>query len=312
MSAQPRKGRQRRRPVPLPEGTRVRLRAPAAGVRLTSDLGTVVGPDEQDGDLGYYVIRLDAPAEYDHGGPTTETLREIVELADNVDVVAAPQSAATAEPSLSPDHARALRGAQEAIRRMSYPGGVLDALPKAQVPSMAEYAFPRVVGPSVADLMLSISGRTVLIEAKTFSDAVALSPASAAAIHSLSEQLRRMSQPLSTMAGFELSSYSVLTGLADSFASVQSTVITDALKGMSQSVAAYLEVRPRLPPPITEQFESFTRGLFERRVQELFDMSGDEFIRRWEEGEIETDEAKPETAEIIVLATMIPIVKKAA
>jgi hypothetical protein len=78
---------------PLAAGTRVRLRAPAAGLHLTSDLGTVVGPDQYDGDLGYYVIHLDSPAHYDHGGDAPETLHEIVELDENLDIVdAAPVS----------------------------------------------------------------------------------------------------------------------------------------------------------------------------------------------------------------------------
>jgi hypothetical protein len=48
----------------LHEGTRVRLRAPGWGLTLRADTGVVVRESQDD---GYYVIRLDAPALYDHG-----------------------------------------------------------------------------------------------------------------------------------------------------------------------------------------------------------------------------------------------------
>ena len=68
----------------LHEGMRVRLRAPTWGLTLRSDLGTVVRPAEADGE---YVIRLDAPALYDHGTGPPEELTELVEASDNVDVI---------------------------------------------------------------------------------------------------------------------------------------------------------------------------------------------------------------------------------
>jgi hypothetical protein len=69
---------------PLQPGTRVRLVAPTAGLTLTVDTGTVVRPDEY-GD--YYVVRLDAPAQYDHGIGPVETLEEVCELIDNLEVL---------------------------------------------------------------------------------------------------------------------------------------------------------------------------------------------------------------------------------
>jgi hypothetical protein len=107
VSAQPQKRTVHRKRPNLSEGTRVRLVAPAFGVRLQSDLGTVVGPDEHDGDLGYYVVRLDAPAQYHHGGSARETLREIVELADNMEVVAVPRAAPSASSSITCAQAQA-------------------------------------------------------------------------------------------------------------------------------------------------------------------------------------------------------------
>ncbi len=68
----------------LHEGARVRLRAPTWGLTLRSDIGTVVRPAEDDGD---YVIRLDAPALYDHGTGPPQEMQEIVEASDNVDVL---------------------------------------------------------------------------------------------------------------------------------------------------------------------------------------------------------------------------------
>ena len=69
----------------LEAGMRVRLRAPTWGLRLRSDTGRVVGPGDAD---GYYVIRLDQPALYDHGTGEPEKLREIVEASDNFDILA--------------------------------------------------------------------------------------------------------------------------------------------------------------------------------------------------------------------------------
>ena len=68
----------------LHKGTRVRLRAPTWGLTLRSDIGTVVGPDEDD---GYYVVRLDQPALYDHGTGQLEELTEVVEASDNLDIL---------------------------------------------------------------------------------------------------------------------------------------------------------------------------------------------------------------------------------
>jgi hypothetical protein len=65
-------------------GMRVRLRAPAWGLKLRSDTGTVMGPAEDDGD---YVVRLDVPALFDHGTGLLEELEEIVEASDNMDVL---------------------------------------------------------------------------------------------------------------------------------------------------------------------------------------------------------------------------------
>ncbi len=68
----------------LRKGTRVRLRAPTWGLTLRSDTGRVVRPDEDD---GYYVVRLDRPALYDHGTGRPVELAEVVEASDNMDVL---------------------------------------------------------------------------------------------------------------------------------------------------------------------------------------------------------------------------------
>ena len=73
-----------KRPKTLKPGTRVRLRAPSYNLALESDLGTVISPAEY-GD--YYVIRLDAPALYDHGTGEPVLLTEVPELIDNMDVL---------------------------------------------------------------------------------------------------------------------------------------------------------------------------------------------------------------------------------
>ena len=68
----------------LHEGARVRLRAPTWGLTLRSDIGTVVRPAEDDGE---YVIRLDAPALYDHGTGPPQEMQETVEASDNMDIL---------------------------------------------------------------------------------------------------------------------------------------------------------------------------------------------------------------------------------
>lgn len=68
----------------LREGARVRLRAPTWGLILRSDTGTVLRPAEDEGD---YVVRLDAPALYDHGTGPPEEMQEVIEASDNMDVL---------------------------------------------------------------------------------------------------------------------------------------------------------------------------------------------------------------------------------
>jgi hypothetical protein len=46
----------------------------------------VVGPDPRA--EGHYVVRLDRPARYDDGVNPPQTLREVVEAADNLEVLA--------------------------------------------------------------------------------------------------------------------------------------------------------------------------------------------------------------------------------
>lgn len=69
-------------------GTRVRLRSSSHALALASDTGTVTRPDEWE---GYFVIRLDQPAQYRHADGRTETLPEIVELADNLEILPSQQ-----------------------------------------------------------------------------------------------------------------------------------------------------------------------------------------------------------------------------
>ena len=68
----------------LKTGTRVRLRAPAPGLKLRSDTGTVVRPDEW---LGYYIVHLDQPAYYEHTQGNLEVLEDICEAEDNLEVL---------------------------------------------------------------------------------------------------------------------------------------------------------------------------------------------------------------------------------
>ena len=73
-------------------GTRVRLRAPAPGLKLRSDTGTVVRPDEW---LGYYIVHLDLPAYYEHTQGNLEVLEDICEAEDNLEVLPTDRGPAT-------------------------------------------------------------------------------------------------------------------------------------------------------------------------------------------------------------------------
>lgn len=68
----------------IAEGTRVRLRAASDLLTFTCLTGRVVGPDIWD---GYYVIRLDEPAQFRHGDGEPELLTEIREDIDNLEVI---------------------------------------------------------------------------------------------------------------------------------------------------------------------------------------------------------------------------------
>lgn len=63
----------------LKPGTRVRLRAPAHGLKLAAATGSIVGPDKWE---GYYIVRLDQPAWYEN-----EELQEIREAWDNLEIL---------------------------------------------------------------------------------------------------------------------------------------------------------------------------------------------------------------------------------
>ena len=65
-------------------GTRVRLAATSRMLTLRSPLGTIVRPAEWD---GYYVVKLDQPASYHHGFGETEELQEVVQAADNMELL---------------------------------------------------------------------------------------------------------------------------------------------------------------------------------------------------------------------------------
>jgi hypothetical protein len=71
---------------PLRVGTRVRLVAPHWLLTLRADTGAVVRPDEPD---GYYVVKLDEPAVYRHADGHTEDLAEVIEAADNMEILEA-------------------------------------------------------------------------------------------------------------------------------------------------------------------------------------------------------------------------------
>ena len=65
-------------------GTRVRLRAPSPLVALAADTGVIDRPDRLH---GYYIVRLDEPAEFRRASGEIETLYEIREAADNLTVI---------------------------------------------------------------------------------------------------------------------------------------------------------------------------------------------------------------------------------
>src|SRR5437773_92687 len=65
----------------LAPGTRVRIRGRMSALTLSADTGTIVRPDEY---CDYYIVRLDAPAIYDHGVGEPEVLHEICEDRDNM------------------------------------------------------------------------------------------------------------------------------------------------------------------------------------------------------------------------------------
>ncbi len=66
----------------LAPGVRVRLRGRGASFVLTADTGTVLGPDPVN--LGYFIVRLDAPAIYHRADGGTEAFTDIREADDNL------------------------------------------------------------------------------------------------------------------------------------------------------------------------------------------------------------------------------------
>jgi hypothetical protein len=56
-------------------------------------------------------------------------------------------------------------------------------------------------------------------------------------------------------------------------------------------------------PEIVELSDDEARELFDRRARQTLGMSGDEFLRRWDAGEI----ADPDRTEIVELVLLIPL-----
>ena len=72
----------------LTPGMRVRLAHPGPLLTLRSDLGTLIRPDEEYGDLGYWIVRLDQPALFDDRVGEIEELQELLEMDDNLELLA--------------------------------------------------------------------------------------------------------------------------------------------------------------------------------------------------------------------------------
>lgn len=69
----------------IPLGSRVRLLGKSHVLTLRSNLGRVIEPDRFD---GHYIVRLDEPAMYDNGVGDPYELRDVVQAADNLEVLA--------------------------------------------------------------------------------------------------------------------------------------------------------------------------------------------------------------------------------
>jgi len=72
----------------LAPGMRVRLAHPGPLLTLRSDLGTLIRPDDECGDLGYWIVRLDQPALFDDRVGEIEELQELLEMDDNLELLA--------------------------------------------------------------------------------------------------------------------------------------------------------------------------------------------------------------------------------
>ena len=58
-------------------------------------------------------------------------------------------------------------------------------------------------------------------------------------------------------------------------------------------------------PPIVELSEDEGRALFERQARKYMGMSGDEFLRKWDAGEIEDSDR----SEVLTVVFLIPLVR---
>jgi hypothetical protein len=58
-------------------------------------------------------------------------------------------------------------------------------------------------------------------------------------------------------------------------------------------------------PPIVELSEAEGRALFERQARKYMGMSGDEFLRKWDAGEIDD----PDRSEVLTVVFLIPLVR---
>jgi hypothetical protein len=210
---------------------------------------------------------------------------------------------------------------------------MLEDLSRIHIPPTAEYIKPilgadggiaglagrhasigaagKIQWPSIAESIGVSWYKELFGDGGKLATGVTVSASQVAGLTSLGEKIRHMGQPL-TVTGADSPAIAALTGLADSFAFLNGTVTADALVGIHRSIADCLSIEPMLSRELFGQIAASTRRLLDKRAGELLGMSGDDFIRRVGAGDIEIPEDKGEAAEIIVLAELVPLAKKAA
>lgn len=94
-------------------------------------------------------------------------------------------------------------------------------------------------------------------------------------------------------------------------ASMQESLVVSNIEGLVGAVTTFASVREALDPSTKESVANAANAFFDHETRALLNMSGDEFVRKWEAGRMIEEASEEERPKVTLLATLIPLAKAA-